>query len=414
MFSRYNNFGVLELSYLILACSICTSQAGRYKAKDASEVIFSYKRIPTLDELIHDAGYQYSSHRVTTEDGHILSLLRLNLEGVKATNESTPVLIINGFTFQSDGWLALGNSSLPFVLATLGYDVWLGDQRGNSRSLDHVNLSVHDFRSHNYTFHEQGIYDLPAFIDHILKVTERNQILYVGYSLSCGMMIVMNSERPEYNDKVLGAVFLAPAGHLRKLKNNPIDYAAGVTSLVMSVETQIRRREWLFPSNLKYIKDSYLRCSISLMNPMCQIFIYSMYGVSDTMDPKTVPYQFAITATTTSTYVAKHMTQVIKLGRFAKYDHGCAKNFKVYGTESPPDYDFNSTTVPIYLFYGGADKMVTPDAAKRTAKELGNLVNMKFIWGFNHADFLFSSTAPQMVYEDVVEYFDSLVTSFSN
>uniref|UniRef100_A0A146M9I5 Lipase n=2 Tax=Lygus hesperus TaxID=30085 RepID=A0A146M9I5_LYGHE len=399
-----------RIGLIISTLAVCVF-GGRYKAPDPSEVNFHYNKIPTLEELVTDAGYELDPHRVTTEDGHILALHRITPRGTNSRDRGYPVLMINGFAFQAEGWFALGSASLPFILTDLGYDVWLGDQRGNIRSVGHVSYPVNDWRNHNYTFHEQGIYDLPAFIDYILKETDRSQILYVGYSLSSGMMIVMNSERPEYNDKILGAVLLAPAGHLKKWNENSFDYLAGLMVTDAMIESQIQNGQWLLFGQYNLVKDSIAGCSFLGLNPICRLMIFNMYGVSDVMDPKTMFYQFAMTVTSASVYVGKHLLQTIKNGRFCKFDYGPEKNVQVYGNKLPPQYDFGRTRIPVYLFHSGTDKMVTPDAARRTGKSLGNLVKMKFIERFNHADYLFGRTAPKFVYENIVDYFDELVTT---
>ncbi|KAF6201553.1 hypothetical protein GE061_003944 [Apolygus lucorum] len=401
-------------TWMIVSTLAVFVSAGRYKAPDPSEVHFRYNYVPTLKELVTDEGYQLDKHSVTTEDGHILALHRITPRGTNSKNRGFPVLIINGFAFQAEGWFALGSSSLPFILTDLGYDVWVGDQRGNIRSIKHVSFPDDDFRNHNYTFHEQGIYDLPAFIDYIIKETDRSQILYVGYSLSSGMMIVMNSERPEYNDKILGAVSLAPAGHLKKWSENSFDYLAGLKVTDSMIESQIMNGQWLLFGKYNVVKNSLLRCSTMVIDSVCRLMIYNMYGASDAMDPKTMFSQFAMTVTSSSVFVGKHLLQTIKRGKFCKYDYGPEENLQVYGDETPPVYNFQSTRIPVYLFHSGTDKMVQPDAARRTAKGLGNLVKTKFLKHFNHADYLFAKTAPKLVYEDIVDYFDNLVTTTLN
>ncbi|KAF6201551.1 hypothetical protein GE061_003942 [Apolygus lucorum] len=396
------------LSWTAVVCLAAVCQGGRYKAPDPLEVRFPYNRIPTITELINDAGYKHEPHLVTTEDGHILALHRISQPAFTSEERGVPVLIISGFTYQADSFLALGNASLPFTLVNLGYDVWLGEKRGNERSLGHVEYEMDDFRNFNYSIHEQGIYDLPSLIDYILEATGRSQILYVGYSLSCGMVIVMNSERPEYNDKLQGVVFLAPAGHLKKLEENPFDYASGVAVLVSMIESQIQNRQWLLFGKLEMIKSLYLSCSNGIINLMCRTFINAFYGLSTTTNPKYLGYQLALATTTECIYTAKHLMQVIKHGRFCKYDYGKRKNMEVYGSSSPPNYNFNNTKAPVFLFYGTTDKMVTPDAAKRTGKEVGYLYDSATIKGFDHGDFLLSVSAPRNVYERIIDYFDTL------
>lgn len=70
-----------------------------------------------------------------------------------------------------------------------------------------------------FSFHEHGIYDLPASIDKVLQVTGLNKLLYIGYSMGTTSAFVMLSERPEYNNKLISLVALAPAVYMTNIKS---------------------------------------------------------------------------------------------------------------------------------------------------------------------------------------------------
>ena len=75
------------------------------------------------------------------------------------------------------------------------------------------------------SWHEIGYYDLPAAIDHVLEVTGQKNLFYIGHSMGTTTYHVLLSTRPEYNDKVLAGVLLAPVVYLGNCRS-PIRYLA--------------------------------------------------------------------------------------------------------------------------------------------------------------------------------------------
>lgn len=113
---------------------------------------------------------------------------------------------------------------LGFLLADQRFDVWLGNARGNQYSRNHTTFNpdrLFGKRKNfwNFSWHEMGIYDLPATIDYILKSTGKPKLHYVGHSQGTTEFFVMCSERPEYNDKIVVANLLAPLVYLRPTNN---------------------------------------------------------------------------------------------------------------------------------------------------------------------------------------------------
>ena len=70
-----------------------------------------------------------------------------------------------------------------------------------------------------HSWHEMGVYDLPAVIDYILHYTEQKSLYYVGHSMGSTMFYVLMSMKPEYNAKIRHMVALAPVAFLRNTKS---------------------------------------------------------------------------------------------------------------------------------------------------------------------------------------------------
>lgn len=59
-----------------------------------------------------------------------------------------------------------------------------------------------------------GIFDHPAVIDYILQQTNNSKLYYLGYSQGTTSLMVLLSERPEYNSKIHVASLMAPVAYM--------------------------------------------------------------------------------------------------------------------------------------------------------------------------------------------------------
>jgi pimeloyl-ACP methyl ester carboxylesterase len=165
--------------------------------------------------LMKSAGYEGEAHEVETEDGHLLRLHRLL---PKMKTERKPVFLMHGILATSADFLITGPKiALGFLLADNGYDVWLGNARGNKYSTNHRNHSSFSKEFWNFSWHEIGFYDLPAMINYMLNTTKASQAFYAAHSQGTTSFLVLLSTRPEFNDKIVQAHLMAPSAFRKKL-----------------------------------------------------------------------------------------------------------------------------------------------------------------------------------------------------
>ena len=76
-----------------------------------------------------------------------------------------------------------------------------------------------------YSWDEMGKYDIPAMIDQILDKTGQQKIFYIGHSMGTTGFMVMANDKPEYQEHIHLANFLAPVAYVDHMKS-PIRYLA--------------------------------------------------------------------------------------------------------------------------------------------------------------------------------------------
>lgn len=166
---------MLKIFFLLIFISLSVESSGfgfrnLYRFRDNDDSL----------DLIRDAGYQGEAH--TVETGDRKWTLKMHRIRPKRSNGKHPVFLFHGLFAASADYLITGkNNALAFLLADHGYDVWMGNCRGNRHAV--ANYKTNDFSNiWSFSFNEMGLFDLPSMIDYMLKTTGASKLFYVGHS----------------------------------------------------------------------------------------------------------------------------------------------------------------------------------------------------------------------------------------
>lgn len=174
---------------------------------------------------IEASGFKGEAHQIQTSDGYLLRVHRIIAKSSGSDKHKVPVLLMHGLSATSGDFIVAGSKiALAYLLSSSGYDVWLGNARGNKYSMSHASLSSESNEFWQFSWHEIGFYDLAAVIDYMLKVTESMKTFYVGHSQGTTALAVLLSTRPEYNQKILQAHLMAPAVYMGNVAHPFLKY----------------------------------------------------------------------------------------------------------------------------------------------------------------------------------------------
>jgi len=144
-------------------------------------------------------------------------------------------MLQHGLFSDADTWCVSGPSSLAYVLGNAGYDVWLGNNRGNKYSRVNTKLDPAKDKStfFDYSFFELGKYDAPAQIDFVRKSTGYDKISYLGHSQGTSQMFsALSYDHGELQDKLNLFIACAPIINLANSPNSLMQNAATVWRLL--------------------------------------------------------------------------------------------------------------------------------------------------------------------------------------
>lgn len=397
---------LIVIAYFFIQCMMW-SKAAQVAASDTEDTHYL-----SFGNICKSLGYPYEQHKVTTYDGYILTIFRIpgkkNEPLQTAIQAKRPALLLWHGIFQSaDDFIINDEQYAPgFVFANNGYDVWVANSRGNKYSREHRFLDpdrdADKSSFFGFSVDEMGLYDSNSTIEYIKTQTGKAKIGVVGLSLGAEQFLIsMINNSTYYASSVavfttLGAVsimnhtenFMFRAAYnndyyLNTLKSNQIYElfpANKVSAAFYTIACQA------IPAFCEFITSDIIKEDINLLN-------------KDKIDEALAHFPAG-----TSTRTFEHIIQVMKAGRFQKYDFGVDLNRLIYKSDIPPAYDLSKIKgMKIIQVVGESDTTAHPIDNQWLRDQLGTNVIYYATYRLCHTCFALS-TNPKYLY-DLIELF---------
>lgn len=361
-----------------------------------------------VTQMIHYNGYPSEEYNVTTDDGYILTIQRIpyGRQEAYASGPKPVILVQHGLLASSSNWVSnLPNESFGFILADKGFDVWLGNVRGNTYGRHHVNISVNSDAFWNFSWDEMAKHDLPTMVNFILKKTGQPSLYYAGHSQGSLIAFAELSRNQDLGQKIKAVFALGPVAFLGHMES-PLKYLSDYIPELEEFFKIFGVRDFL-PSNdiLKWMA-TYV-CEPTDLRVFCSSVIFLICGFDvPQLNMTRLPIYIAHTPAGTSVKNMAHFAQMYNSKKFQMFDYGSPdKNKQHYGTDTPPQYNTSTINVPLALYWGGNDWLADPDDVKILMQKLPkkSLWYNKYIKVWEHLDFIWGLDAAPLVYDDVVK-----------
>lgn len=219
-------------------------------------------------------------HSVETQDGYILGVHRIPYSPSNGPAANKPVVFLqHGLLCSSNDWVILGpGKGIAYLLSDLGYDVWMGNARGNSFSKNHKKLNPKKGDFWEFSWHEIGYYDLPAMIDYVLAKTGQSSLNYVGHSQGTTSFFIMTSLRPEYNSKIRAMHALAPVAFMSNMPNPFFSALSPFVQKENILKKLIGSFEFLPSSKMFSLAGQTLCTDQSIVQGVCSSILFLIAG----------------------------------------------------------------------------------------------------------------------------------------
>ena len=390
------------------ALSSPQSKKSRAQSKPVIDPIAHAQDFVDLCELF---GYYAEEHVVHTEDGYLLGLHRLawrkgeedeRVNTGKGSIQKKVVYLHHGLMMNSEVWVCLSDKyrGLPFVLVEAGYDVWLGNNRGNKYSKKSTKYSPDSTQFWNFSLDQYAFHDIPNSIEYILAATSQPSLSYIGFSQGTAQAFATLSIHPTFNQKIDVFIALAPA-------MSPPGLANGIVASLVKTSPEVLYlafgRRSMLNSATMWQAILYPPIFVRVMDISLR-FLFGWQTKNITQTQKLAAYPHLYSFTSTKSVV--HWFQIIRNASFIFFDDEVQGPLNVTDVRryyKVPKFPTRNIRTPIVLVYGGSDSLVDINVM---LKELPKHTAAKEVSKYEHLDFLWASDVDKLVFPHIFDALD--------
>ncbi|NXY08529.1 LIPK Lipase, partial [Pteruthius melanotis] len=355
-------------------------------------------------EMVSFWGYPSEEYDVVTEDGYILQLNRIPHGRASAGCQGArPVALLqHGLLGEGSTWLTnLPNNSLGFILADAGYDVWIGNSRGNTWSRRHLALSPKRDEFWAFSFDEMAKYDLPAMISFIEQKTGQKQLYYIGHSQGTTIGFIAFSTMPQLARKIKVFLALAPVTTVI-FARSPSRKLAFFSDY--GLKEIFGTREFLPHTALgQLLLSRFCVCS-----KVCKSILSTIFGFNwkNTNMSRFDVYAGHIPAGSSVQNIIHWVQQ-----QFLLHVHHWVHPSNISHLQKPspspqagpPLYNVKDMQVPTAIWSAGLDCLADPRDTALLLPQVKNLLYHKLIPHWNHMDFVLGLDATELLYREILD-----------
>ncbi|CAN3481774.1 sterol esterase Tgl1p [Diutina catenulata] len=349
------------------------------------------QRARTIQEMASVHGYHVDAHVYRTRDDYVLTAHRIRPTG---TANGKVVYLHHGLLMCSDVWVTMVDKykNLPYLLADLGFDVWMGNNRGNKYSQKHLSRPVTSEAFWNFSMDEFAIYDIPDTVEYILKDTGQESLTYIGFSQGTAQAFAAMSINPQLNRQIDQFIGISPATTPNGLESQFLDAFVKTSPQVMFL---MFSRKVLMPSIYFWQKV----CYPSLFTRMIDVSNSCLFNwQSKNMSKFQKLASYAHLYSPTSVKLVVHWFQIMKARNFQMY----SDLNSLFGEPTAVSYNLKTIKVPIHLVYGDSDSLVDIDVMRgQLPRKTTTVVPVR---GHEHLDNLWGDDVYEEVFKHVFSY----------